>query len=348
MNVLLIGLFVVGVSLVVVAILQRPRAKRRAAKEVVLPPPMIATPKGGAVDEAPPRIEYEEDEESEPTRMASDVAAAVLGDPSMEKIVVDEDALLDEPTKAEPLIRLEATARTHSGLWRKRNEDRVLARDEDELFVVADGMGGEAGGEIASELAVDAIARAFDSRTFPGVERTELPRRAAELARAIQAANVAILARAQSEKPLAGMGTTLCAVRFAAKKQRLYVGHVGDSRVYRLRDGRLQQMTADHTMRGLGVRGEGADHLSRVLGIAPNVSIDLLFGKPEPGDVYLLCSDGLTRMVDDEQIRDVLLDHPSPDDATEELVRLANESGGKDNISVVLIRVEPAETRLAG
>jgi protein phosphatase len=128
----------------------------------------------------------------------------------------------------------------------------------------------------------------------------------------------------------------------------MYVGHVGDSRVYRMRDGRFEQMTADHTMKDLGVVGEGANHLSRAVGLWPTVPIDIVLGKPQPGDVYLLCSDGLTKMVTDEQISDILSAQPIPEACAQELIRIANEKGGKDNVSVVVIRVEAAsESRLA-
>jgi protein phosphatase len=294
----------------------------------------------------PPLIEYEEDDRVEPTKVGQRLRAWL--DPPTERIVYDEDALIDEPTQTKPLFLLTATAQTDRGRRRKRNEDSVLARKDDGLFVVADGMGGYRGGEIASQLAVDAIARAFETHEFPGSEHVSIPKRASELARAIQAANEAILARAQQERHLEGMGTTLSAVRFSPKKQRMYVGHVGDSRVYRMRDGRFEQMTADHTMKDLGVVGEGANHLSRAVGLWPTVPIDIVLGKPQPGDVYLLCSDGLTKMVTDEQISDILSAQPIPEACAQELIRIANEKGGKDNVSVVVIRVEAAsESRLA-
>jgi protein phosphatase len=118
---------------------------------------------------------------------------------------------------------------------------------------------------------------------------------------------------------------------------------VGDSRVYRLRDGRFEQMTADHTMRDLGVVGEGANNLSRAVGLWPTVPIDIVLGKPLAGDVYLICSDGLTKMVTDEQISNVLATQSNPEACAEELIRVANENGGKDNTSVVVVRVESAD-----
>jgi len=237
-----------------------------------------------------------------------------------------------------------ATAQTDKGLRRKRNEDSVLSREEDGIFVVADGMGGYRGGEIASKLAVTTIERAFVTQTFDGPLDDAIPRRASELVRAIQMANEAILERAEGDNQLAGMGTTICAARFSANKQRLYVGHVGDSRVYCFRNGKLRQMTSDHTMRDLGVTGEGAAHLSRAVGVWPVVPIDVVFGKPQPGDLYLLCSDGLTKMVTDEGIRAVLETGAAPAIVADALVKAANDRGGKDNVSVIVVRVDDPVT----
>jgi protein phosphatase len=219
----------------------------------------------------------------------------------------------------------------------------VLAREDYGVFVVADGMGGYRGGEIASKIAVETIEKAFAEEHVEGQADAAVPRRASELARAIQMANEAIFERAEAEKHLEGMGTTICAARFSPNKQRLYLGHVGDSRVYRLRSGKLRQMTSDHTMQDLGVTGEGAAHLSRAVGVWPVVPIYIVLGKPQAGDFYLLCSDGLSKMVDDAEIERLLVASTSPEVAVESLIAAANASGGKDNVSVIVVRVdEPA------
>src|SRR5437764_1486901 len=127
-----------------------------------------------------------------------------------------------------------------------------------------------------------------------------------ELARAVQMANDAILAHANTDERLKGMGTTICAARFSPNKQRLFVAHVGDSRLYRFRGGKLKQVTSDHTMADLGVTGPAAAHLSRAVGVWPSVPVDVILGKPEPGDVYMLCSDGLTKMLDDATIANTI------------------------------------------
>lgn len=290
-----------------------------------------------------PAMQYEEDEEVDPTRVGAAVAAGPRRlQPPAKKIVYDEDAATDEPTRSAALILVTAQAQTDKGLRRKRNEDSILALAEEGVFVVADGMGGYQGGEIASALAVKTIEHAFRSNSFDADPHTNIPSRASELARAIQMANEAILEKAQSDKALAGMGTTICAVRFAPSKQRLYVGHVGDSRLYRVRAGQLRRMTSDHTMADMGVSGPQAAHLSRAVGVWPTVAIDVILGTPAPGDVYILCSDGLTKMVKDEEIARIATATPQPSVLVEELVNAANANGGKDNISVIVIGVASA------
>ena len=320
-----------------------PTAKVAAKPEPAAPKPAAQKPVVAA-EPAMVRIDYEEDVENEPTKVGPQERKRLSVSPPTQKIMYDEDAALDEPTHSGALILVTATAQTDKGLRRKRNEDSVLAREEDGIFVVADGMGGYRGGEIASKLAVTTIERAFVTQTFDGPLDDAIPRRASELVRAIQMANEAILERAEGDTQLTGMGTTICAARFSANKQRLYVGHVGDSRVYCFRNGKLRQMTSDHTMRDLGVTGEGASHLSRAVGVWPVVPIDVVFGKPQPGDLYLLCSDGLTKMVSDEGIRTVLAASAAPAVVADALVKAANDKGGKDNVSVIVVRVDDPAT----
>lgn len=155
-------------------------------------------------------------------------------------------------------------------------------------------------------------------------------------------ANEAILEKAQTDPTLSGMGTTICAIRFAPNKKRLYVGHVGDSRLYRIRDGELRRMTSDHTMKDFGVSGPQGAHLSRAVGVWPTVAIDVVLGVPAPGDYYILCSDGLTKMVRDEEIARIAKDAGDANALVEQLVHAANANGGKDNISVVAIHVVSA------
>jgi serine/threonine protein phosphatase PrpC len=295
-----------------------------------------------------PKIEYDEDASVEPTLVGAQElpqTGRLSYSPPTQRIVYDDDAADDEPTHSGALILVTATAQTDKGNRRKRNEDSLLAREDHGIFVVADGMGGYRGGEIASQLAVTTIERAFSTKRFDGPEHDTIPPRASELARAIQMANEAIFEKASTDKLLEGMGTTICAARFSPNKQRLYIGHVGDSRVYRMRGGKLRQMTSDHTMEELGVSGAGAAHLSRAVGIWPVVPIDIVLGKPQPGDVYLLCSDGLSKMVTDADIETMLRTSEAPSVAVEALIKAANDHGGKDNVTVIVVRVDdPAKS----
>ncbi|WP_437692628.1 PP2C family protein-serine/threonine phosphatase [Sorangium sp. So ce176] len=264
-------------------------------------------------------------------------------EPSAVPIIYDDEAAVDEPTSSSPLLLISAVGQTDPGQKRKKNEDCYLCLDEHYLFAVADGMGGHAGGDVASRLAVDTIARAFRDPSFvdSDAERAypDVPRRGSELAVAIQRANQAIYDRAHAERSLSGMGTTLVSARFSPNKQRLYIGHVGDSRCYRLRDNELTQLTTDHTMGAAGITGPMANHLSRAIGISPAVKVDLIIARPHPGDVYLLCSDGLSKMTTHEAIRDILLAEPDPEKASQALIEKANAGGGRDNITVILVRV---------
>lgn len=305
-------------------------------------------PESGEVDAKPKlvKLDYEEDEDNDPTKVGAGPAPMrPVYQPPVQRIVYDEDAAFDEPTRSDSLFLVSATAQTDTGLRRKRNEDSVLVLDSSSLFVVADGMGGYRGGELASQLAVTTIGDAFRRRTFEGEPHENVPAQASELARAIQMANAAILETAQKRPELEGMGTTLCAARFSANKQRVFIGHVGDSRCYRLRDGVFKQMTADHTMADHGITGPESAHLSRAVGIWPTVPIDIVMGVPLAGDVYLLCSDGLTKMLNDELLANVLRAEEDMKAAVERLILFANSRGGKDNITVILIRVVPPDWR---
>ena len=349
-----------GMSFVIVYLWSARQAQRSAAKAAAAPATPATTAKpaaagggAGATRAAPsaaelPKIAYDEDADVEPTLVGAEgpqQRARPSFSPPTQKIVYDDDAAEDEPTHSGALILVTATAQTDKGNRRKRNEDSLLANEDHGIFVVADGMGGYRGGEIASQLAVTTIERAFSTKNFDGPAHDTIPPRASELARAIQMANEAIFEKASSDKLLEGMGTTICAARFSPNKQRLYIGHVGDSRVYRMRDGKLRQMTSDHTMGDLGVSGAGAAHLSRAVGIWPVVPIDIVLGKPQPGDIYLLCSDGLSKMVTDADIESMLQKSSAPEVAVDTLIKAANEHGGKDNVTVIVVRVDdPAKS----
>jgi serine/threonine protein phosphatase PrpC len=326
-----------------------PKAKAAAAKVEVSPPKpaaVVASAASPPATEELVRLEYEEDAEIDPTKIGGGAAPVrAIYQPPIQRIVYDDEAEADDPTRSESLFLVSTTAQTDKGLRRKNNEDSVLVLDSSSVFVVADGMGGYRGGELASQLAVTTIADAFKRREFEGAPHDSVPGQASELARAVQMANAAILETAKKRPELEGMGTTVCAARFSTNKKRVYIAHVGDSRCYRMRGGVLKQVTADHTMADHGVKGREAAHLSRAVGIWPTVPIDIVMAVPQPDDIYLLCSDGLTKMVSDDVIAAVLRDEEDLKLAVEKLVAAANARGGKDNISVVLVRVVPPDWR---
>lgn len=224
-----------------------------------------------------------------------------------------------------------ARATNQDSLGYFETADTALTRGR--LFILADGMGGEAAGDVASRLAVDVVARAYFEH--PGEE----PARALE--RSVMAANQAIHAQGAAAENLRGMGTTCTAL--VLRGARAWIAHVGDSRAYRLQDGRLERLTTDHS---LAHRGPSYAHvLTRALGVQPAVEVDLIAVSTtvRAGDVFLLCSDGLWGQVGDEDIAAILAAEADLQLASQRMVDMANMRGGPDNISVIVVRVEAVE-----
>jgi protein phosphatase len=251
----------------------------------------------------------------------------------------DED---DDPTGPHALILVTAVGRTDPGLKREHNEDSYAILEDHHLFVIADGMGRHAAGEVASRLCVDAIAEAFRSSSFGPPRTPPLPRRAARLRGAICLANEQIYREAEANDAYVGMGTTVVGAYFSQNNQRAYIAHVGDSRCYRMRASDLVQLTTDHTLGNAGITGRTSAILSRAVGIEPEVEVDVTIESPLPGDVYLLCSDGLSRSVADADLQVILATAPDLDDASARLIEKAKANGGRDNITAILVRVDAA------
>ena len=253
----------------------------------------------------------------------------------------EEDAEAEEVTSASARILLYAAGDSDQGRVRQRNEDSMLVMPERSLSAVADGMGGHRGGAVASSLAIDALQDAFDRSAFEGRvhAKGDVPKRARELAAAVHMTNECVRSMALADRELSDMGTTLVAARFSPNKQRLYVGHVGDSRCYRLRQGKLRQLTTDHTMASLGMKGPKGNHLYQAIGVTAGLMIDLIVDKPQDDDVYVLCSDGLSKMLSDDNLRDVLLENEDLESALYTLIEAANDRGGKDNVTVIIVKV---------
>jgi len=245
---------------------------------------------------------------------------------------------------------LEVATATHPGMVRSHNEDSIAVDSEIGLAVLADGMGGYNAGEVASGIAVELI-------------RTELKKAVSEakpgalngngvetlLAEHAERANSAIYQAAQSQPQYSGMGTTLVVAMW--HDNRISVGHIGDSRLYRMRGETLEQVTRDHSLlqeqidSGMITR-EQARHsqnknlVTRAVGIDPQVEAEVHTYGVEPGDIYLLCSDGLSDMVNDEDIQLTLSSlQTNLQLAAQQLVQQANDNGGRDNVSVILVRV---------
>jgi PPM family protein phosphatase len=235
----------------------------------------------------------------------------------------------------------EQYAGTDTGRQRRANEDSHLARSP--LFVVADGMGGAQAGEVASRLAIESFQAGLRDAASPE----------AALASLAEEANARIHELSHSHAEQAGMGTTLTAVYVGERE--VSIAHVGDSRAYRLREGRLERLTDDHSLvdelmrQGRLTPEEALEHpqrsvITRALGPEGSVEVDTRSYPARDGDVYLLCSDGLTTMVPEEGLAEILLARPSLRDAGEALIAAANDAGGRDNITVVLLRLEELDT----
>ncbi len=270
-------------------------------------------------------------------------AGAAVARPSARNAGLPVDADQDEsPTGPNALILVTAVGCTDRGLKREHNEDAYAILEDHHLFLIADGMGRHAAGEVASRLCVEAIREVFQKGDFGSSAPAGLAKRAARLRSAILVANERVLSASKSNEAYAGMGTTVVAAYFAPNNQRAYIAHVGDSRCYRVRRGELTQLTTDHTLGAAGIQGSRSSVLARALGVEENVEVDVTTEASLPGDVYLLCSDGLSRMLSGDEIRATLVAASDLENATKALVEEANKRGGRDNITTILVRVDHA------
>jgi serine/threonine protein phosphatase PrpC len=253
-------------------------------------------------------------------------------------------------------VHLEIGARTDTGRVRDNNEDSFGVEGDIGLFVVSDGMGGEEHGEIASAIAVAAVTKhcreALSDPSMPleGEPRPGFTPVSNRLLSGIRTAHSSIFKLAASDPTLHGMGATVVAAWVDGA--RLSLAHVGDSRAYRLRSGRLEQLTADHSLvaeqvrLGLLTNEQAAESslqtvLTRALGHAENVEVDIQEHPIAEGDTFLLCSDGLSRMVPDAALAAAIDESLGVQAASDRLIELANRAGGEDNITAVLFRAKP-------
>jgi serine/threonine protein phosphatase PrpC len=245
---------------------------------------------------------------------------------------------------------LQACASSDVGLRRRVNEDRYALAPDLGLYVVADGMGGHRAGQVASQLAAETAVRT--TQAMHGAEASP----SEKLRQVLRYANHQIFATAQAQPELSGMGTTLVAL--LAVQGRIGLVHCGDSRAYLIRGGQIRCLTSDHSLVGELLRRQeiseaaAREHphrhvLTRALGVRPQVEGDYVEMTPQDGDVFALCSDGLTNLVKDEEIASAIVRNRNLQDACDALVAWANERGGDDNITVVLVRCEKAGAPLA-
>ena len=244
-------------------------------------------------------------------------------------------------------MHITCAARTDVGLIRSGNEDNYLMVPEKGTFIVADGMGGHAAGEVASEMAVSIVAQ--DLGSFRGLSSDEA---ASRMILAIRDANAAIYERTLSEHDKRGMGTTSTVLVLHAN--RYLLGQVGDSRGYLMRDGVFHQVTKDHSYvqeqvdAGYLTPEQARTHpysnvITRCVGASGDVTPDLFSGVVRAGDVFLLASDGLTGMLEDDVLAAILQSDGTPDKWVDRLVSEANRRGGLDNITVIIVRVDSVE-----
>jgi PPM family protein phosphatase len=262
----------------------------------------------------------------------------------------EDDTLVDVAPVALPYI-LAAYGGTDTGMVRESNEDSFAVRGDLGVFMVADGLGGAAAGEVASQIAIEQVERAVEDADTtwprdPAMHGPDSgPRR---FIAGIHHANRSILRQARREQALRGMGTTFAGLLLL--ERRAIVAHVGDSRVYRLREGTLDRMTRDHTLanhlldRGWLTPDEVDSHpkrhvITRAVGTHEMVEVDTRIVDLQPDDAFLVCSDGLHGLLDDAEIEEILSAHADPFVAVGILIDRANEKGGHDNVTAVVVRL---------
>ena len=256
-------------------------------------------------------------------------------------------------------LRTIFAGKTDVGLLRDRNEDSFLVFPEYRFAAVADGMGGHLSGDIASSLAIQTLQDFYShtvgpDRTWPFPYDNDLTEEENCVVVGVRLANQHVFSRARRSQNESGMGTTIVAVMFTRDVNQVIVGHVGDSRCYRIRDGQITQLTSDHSLVSEvteiapwlseeEVNQLPSNVITRALGMAPDVVVDLLTTESRAGDTYLLCSDGLNGMLTDEEILSICDESDDLDAVCDELISRANAAGGNDNTTVVMVRVASAD-----
>lgn len=257
------------------------------------------------------------------------------------------------------VLRVVAAGRSDVGLLREHNEDSFALLHAHGLFVVADGMGGHRAGEVASQLATAAVTAFFDSTmredaTWPFHYDPSLSVEENRLVTSIKVANRSIYEEGARAAAHRGMGTTFVGILVARQGSRVFVGHVGDSRCYRVREGAITLLTQDHSLVNEYMRSMPdlpaaqreelpRNVITRALGMNDVVQVDLHAEESRENDVYVLCSDGLSGMISDDEILQVVSAFDDPEIACKSLIALANDHGGEDNITALVLRLIDAD-----
>lgn len=252
-------------------------------------------------------------------------------------------------------MEISAAGNTNVGVKRSRNEDNLLKMPEENLFTVADGMGGHSSGEVASQIAVEGIANFFKATrqdediTWPYKMDKNRPYDENRFIMSVKLANLRIFEASQREARYRGMGTTIAGVNFV--EGDALIAHVGDSRVYRVRKGQMTQLTEDHSLLNDYIKAKKLtpDEIAnfphknvivRALGMKETVLVDLSRHTLQAGDVFVSCSDGLSGMVTDEELLEIINTVPDIDKAVTAMINKANDAGGVDNITVIIIKID--------
>jgi serine/threonine protein phosphatase PrpC len=253
-------------------------------------------------------------------------------------------------------MQIVAAGLSDVGQQREHNEDSFVILPEYDLYIVADGMGGHRAGDVASKMATHTIASFFqatakEDATWPFHFDPHLSVEENRLITGIKVANKRIFEASTRYREVHGMGTTVVGALMARERGRMYVAHVGDSRCYRVREGQITLLTRDHSLLNdyllvmPDMTPEQREELpknviTRALGMQDSVVVDLVPEQPHPGDVYVLCSDGLSGMITDEQLLETVMAANGDENVmAQQLVQRANEHGGEDNVTVVVLRV---------
>jgi PPM family protein phosphatase len=254
-------------------------------------------------------------------------------------------------------MRITSIGLTDVGLQREHNEDSFLILDQYALFLVADGMGGHQAGDVASKMALETVLSFFaatqeEDATWPFPVDPHLSLAENRLCSSIKMANKQIFDLASTDRALEGMGTTVVGIAFNLSGNVAYVAHVGDSRAYRIRNGGILQITRDHSlvndylnmmpdMPAEAMEVVPRNVITRALGMQDSVVVDLRQEQIEPGDRFLLCTDGLSGQVADRRILEVLSDRKSTlAECGRTLIKDANDAGGDDNVTVIIVQCE--------